>query len=94
VGGPSAGTAASVYAAPPPTPDPSPPRAMRVGGGEEEDRALGTDWFHGIAALDGPGMTADHDPPYKLPLPPRGFKVCFGTLNDGNDLRSTTGERT
>jgi hypothetical protein len=30
----SAGTAASVNAAPPPTPDPSPPRAMHVEGGE------------------------------------------------------------
>jgi DNA ligase 1 len=34
VGGLSAGTAASVNAAPPPTPDPSPPCAMRVEGGE------------------------------------------------------------
>src|SRR5437879_1986891 len=33
VGGLSAGTAASVNAALPPTPDPSPPRAMRVEGG-------------------------------------------------------------
>jgi DNA ligase 1 len=35
VGGLSAGTAASVFAAPPPTPDPSPPRASRVEGGEK-----------------------------------------------------------
>jgi len=35
VGGLSARTATSVYAAPPPTPDPSPPRAMRVEGGEQ-----------------------------------------------------------
>jgi DNA ligase-1 len=34
VGGLSAGTAASVKAAPPTTPNPSPPRAMRVEGGE------------------------------------------------------------
>src|SRR5580698_774763 len=33
VGGLSAGTAASMYAAPPPTPNPSPPRAARVEGG-------------------------------------------------------------
>jgi hypothetical protein len=39
VGGLSAGTAASVNAALPPTPDPSPPRALRAGGGEEESDA-------------------------------------------------------
>jgi DNA ligase-1 len=36
VGGLSAGTAASVNAALPPTPDPSPPRASRVEGGEQK----------------------------------------------------------
>ena len=39
VGGLSAGIAASVNAALPPTPDPSPPRAMRVEGGEQEEDA-------------------------------------------------------
>ena len=39
VGGLSAGTAASMYAAPPPTPNPSPPRAARVEGGECTARA-------------------------------------------------------
>ena len=34
MGGLSAGAASSECAEPPPTPDPSPPRAMRVGGGE------------------------------------------------------------
>jgi hypothetical protein len=36
VGGLSAGAASSEFAEAPPTPDPSPPRAMRVGGGEKK----------------------------------------------------------
>jgi DNA ligase-1 len=42
VGGLSAGTAASVIAAPPPTPDPSPPRATRVEGGEYIQHDVGS----------------------------------------------------
>jgi hypothetical protein len=42
VGGVSANSLPEVLAAPPPTPDPSPPRASRVGGGEKEASRFAT----------------------------------------------------
>ena len=51
VGGASANSLAEAFAESPPTPDPSPPRATRAGGGEMKSRGLHTLYISPLKAL-------------------------------------------
>src|SRR5258708_21938939 len=70
VGGLSANSSANECAETPPTPDPSPPRAARAGGGEKKP-FVGRIGAHRVRAERGPmaAKSADHDPPYEAELP-------------------------